>query len=73
MLGEDGTFARVVKYIRLTQVPQQATLRLYGFGISIDDLYVNGVAVAPDTGGHVHRHAPGWRRLGRAWLRARGR
>ena len=33
--------------MRLTQVPQQATLRLWGFGISLDQLYVNGTAVPP--------------------------
>jgi hypothetical protein len=47
VLGEDGRYARVVKYVRLTQVPQQATLRLWGFGISLDQLYVNGTAVPP--------------------------
>jgi hypothetical protein len=47
VLEEDGRYARVVKYVRLTQVPQQATLRLWAFGISLDELYVNGVAVAP--------------------------
>jgi hypothetical protein len=47
VLGEDGRYARVVKYVRLTQVPQRATLRMWSFGLTLGQLYVNGTAVAP--------------------------